>query len=153
MKKGCLSLVAFLGLITLNQGVVLAAQPTTRYDVVRASVDRIAQTAQAGTFVTAEKQTEGGYRIITAGGKRFVELDSSFKTSTDGPDLFVVLHRDSATPASFKEGSYLALGKLQKYTGTQRYMIPDGVNLKEYKSVAIWCKMFNATFGYAPLKG
>jgi hypothetical protein len=43
------------------------------------------------------------------------------------------------------------LGKLQKYKGMQRYPIPVGINLANYKSVVIWCQMANATFGYASL--
>jgi hypothetical protein len=48
--------------------------------------------------------------------------------------------------------SYVNLGKLQKFNGEQRYPIPAAINLSNFKSVAIWCRMANATFGYAPLR-
>jgi hypothetical protein len=49
-------------------------------------------------------------------------------------------------------GSYVNLGKLKSYTGAQRYPIPDAIDVSQVKSVVIWCRMANATFGYAPLK-
>lgn len=43
------------------------------------------------------------------------------------------------------------LGKLQSYKGAQKYRIPPMVNIEQVKSVVIWCRMANATFGYAPV--
>lgn len=36
-------------------------------------------------------------------------------------------------------------------SGAQRYALADNVNLADFRSVAVWCRKFNATFGYAPL--
>jgi Electron transfer DM13 len=44
------------------------------------------------------------------------------------------------------------LAPLTNFTGAQRYPIPDDLNLAEFKSAAIWCRQFNATFGAAALK-
>ncbi|HAA31247.1 MAG TPA: hypothetical protein DCE56_30415 [Cyanobacteria bacterium UBA8553] len=54
-------------------------------------------------------------------------LDKSFQTS-DAPDLFVVLHR-SEKPESYEWGEYLNLGRLRRLSGTQRYAIPNTINL------------------------
>jgi hypothetical protein len=43
------------------------------------------------------------------------------------------------------------LGSLREFSGAQRYPIPDAINIADYSSVVIWCRMANATFGYAPL--
>ncbi|HYX14670.1 MAG TPA: DM13 domain-containing protein, partial [Nostoc sp.] len=40
---------------------------------------------------------------------------------------------------------------LKKYSGAQTYSIPQSINLADYKSAAIWCRKFNATFGAANL--
>jgi hypothetical protein len=151
-----LSKVAVLSaaIVLVGGGSIVAAkQPSTRIEYQKGLTEVAAQTvAGSGTFVQAEKPTQGNLRIVTVNGTRFLELDSSFKTSSDGPDLHVILYRDKATPAKVQEGDYIVLGRLQKFDGAQRYSIPSGVNLADYGSVAIWCRMFNATFGYAPLK-
>ncbi|NEQ63853.1 MAG: DM13 domain-containing protein, partial [Moorea sp. SIO4A1] len=46
---------------------------------------------------------------------------------------------------------YVTLARLQKFSGAQRYAIPDDLNLDEFGSVAVWCRRFNITFGYASL--
>jgi len=112
----------------------------------------LAQTpTQPGTFQAAEHPTKGMVRLVTENGKRYLELDEAFKTD-NGPDLFVILHRSEKPPTyGIKEKDYVSISRLQKVSGTQRYAIPAGVNLADFGSVAIWCRQFNATFGFAPL--
>ncbi|MGG6263673.1 DM13 domain-containing protein [Leptolyngbya sp. AN03gr2] len=43
--------------------------------------------------------------------------------------------------------------QFKQFNGAQTYEIPADVNLNDYKSAAIWCRRFNATFGAATLKG
>ncbi len=141
--------------------------------VVKASVPvsstqmkSLAQSAQShestaiksGTFVSGEHTTQGTVRITTKDGKSFLKLEQTFKTSRSGPDLVVILHRSnnvigSTKPPSYplKKGDYIILAPLQKYSGTQTYSIPNNIKLAEYKSAAIWCRQFNATFGAANL--
>lgn len=107
---------------------------------------------KSGTFVAAEKPTTGTARIISENGQRYLVLDSAFSTSDQGPDLHVLLDPASQPPKTYQNLSrYVNLGKLQKYSGEQRYPIPAGINLSNFKSVVIWCRMANATFGYASL--
>lgn len=113
---------------------------------------------KSGIFVSGEHTTQGKVRITSKDGKSFLELDKSFKTSESGPDLVVILHRsdnviNSTKPPSYslKKGDYIILAPLQKYSGSQTYSIPQNINLADYKSAAIWCRKFNATFGAAKL--
>jgi hypothetical protein len=115
-------------------------------------------TIGSGTFVSGEHQTQGKVRIVTKGNKSFIQLDRSFKTSNMGPDLVVILHRSSdvlstskAPSYSLKAGDYIVISRLQKFSGSQSYLIPSRVDLAKYKSVVIWCRKFNATFGAASL--
>lgn len=117
-----------------------------------------AATLKSGTFVRGEQPTRGGAKIFTKNGRSFLELDSAFKTSSQGPDLVVVLHRSGnvlgttqAPNYALKGGDYVVLSRLKKYSGAQSYAIPANINLANYRSVAIWCRKFNATFGVAPL--
>jgi Electron transfer DM13 len=108
--------------------------------------------AAKGKFVKAEHPTQGMAKLVSSNGASFIEFDSAFKTET-GPDLHVILYRTTQPPiGGLKEADYVNLGKLQKISGTQRYMIPKSANLANYSSVAVWCQKFNATFGYAALK-
>ncbi|MFS0517043.1 DM13 domain-containing protein [Nostoc sp. UIC 10607] len=113
---------------------------------------------KSGTFISGEHTTQGTVSITTKDGKSFLELEQSFKTSESGPDLVVTLHRSdnvigSTKPPSYplKNGDYIILAPLKKYSGAQTYSIPSNINLADYKSVAIWCRKFNATFGAANL--
>lgn len=98
-------------------------------------------------------------RITNKNGKSVLNLEQSFKTSEMGPDLVVILHRSenvigSTKPPSYplKKGDYIVLAPLKKFSGAQTYTIPNNIKLANYKSVVIWCRKFNATFGAATLK-
>ncbi|MEH2206539.1 MAG: DM13 domain-containing protein [Nostoc sp.] len=113
---------------------------------------------KSGTFVSGEQKTQGKVSITTKDGKSFLELDDSFKTSESGPDLVIILHRsdnviNSTKPPSYslKSEDYFIIAPLKKYSGAQTYSIPQNINLAYYKSIAIWCCKFNATFGAASL--
>jgi hypothetical protein len=106
----------------------------------------------SGTFVAGEAPTTGIARIVTEDGHRYLELDTAFSTSNMGPDLHVLLEATETPPQSYVNlGSAVNLGSLQNFSGAQRYPIPDTIDLAEFNSVVIWCRMANATFGYAPL--
>ncbi|PSB15693.1 electron transfer flavoprotein [Phormidesmis priestleyi ULC007] len=119
---------------------------------------RAATIVRAGTLKAGEHDTQGMVQIVTQAGHTFLKLDQSFKTSNQGPDLVVILHRSpnilgSAKPPSYslKAGDYVVLAPLQKFSGGQQYAIPDSINVANYQSAAIWCRKFNATFGAAKL--
>jgi hypothetical protein len=119
---------------------------------------QLAATIKSGQFVRAEQATRGGASIVTKNGRSFLRLDSAFKTSSQGPDLVVILHRSrnvlgttQAPNYALKGGDYIVLSRLKKYSGAQSYAIPANINLANYRSAAIWCRKFNATFGVATL--
>lgn len=145
-----LAIVSTLTLLTLGcASEVKSNQPDTKTTPTTVAVT--ADTAQSGTFKAAEHPTKGTVRVVNEQGKQYLEFDKSFKTDS-GPDLFVILHRSATVPVSgVKEQDYVSLARLQKTSGAQRYLVPNNVKLADFKSVAIWCRKFNATFGYAPL--
>ena len=105
-----------------------------------------------GTFKSAEHPTQGAMKVVTENGKNYLEFDENFKTDS-GPDLFVILHRNDTLPITgIKEKDYVSIAALKNTSGIQRYEIPENVNLADFKSVAVWCRQFNATFGYAPFQ-
>ncbi|MGB3532668.1 MAG: DM13 domain-containing protein [Microcoleaceae cyanobacterium] len=106
----------------------------------------------SGSFVTVEQDhpTEGTAQIITENGKRYLEFDQAF-TTAQGPDVLIIMHRDSTIPVNVEEADYITLAPLTSFDGAQRYEIPENVNPSDFKSVGIWCREFNVTFGYASL--
>lgn len=148
--------------VSTNQNTSNAATPiaTTQEKNSTQSVNSSdATNIKSGNFVSGEHTTTGTVHLITKDGKSFIELEKSFKTSESGPDLVVILHRSdnvikSTKPPyySLKKGDYIVIAPLQKYNGTQKYPLPEDINLADYQSVAIWCRKFNATFGAATLR-
>lgn len=113
---------------------------------------------RSGSFISGEHTTNGKASIIQENGNYFIELDQTFKTSENGPDLFVVLHRSPnilnvSKPPDYAiaEGDYALIAPLKSFNGKQRYAIPKDIQIDNYQSIAVWCRKFNATFGFAPL--
>lgn len=106
---------------------------------------------RSGKFVKAEHPTQGIVMLVNEGGKSYLAFDQTFKTDS-GPDLYVILYRTGQPPITgIKEKDYVRVAKLQKVSGAQRYALPQSVKPGNFSSVAIWCRKFNATFGYASL--
>lgn len=152
MKRLSLSLIVTLIVGIGTSGSVLAATEYQASSSTSNSSQLIAKATNTigGQFVAVEHPTQGQVQIIEEDGAKYLEFDQNFQ-SDRGPDLKVILHQANAVELKVKEGEYQSLGALQSFNGTQRYLIPEDVDLTQYQSVAIWCEEFNATFGYAPL--
>jgi hypothetical protein len=108
-----------------------------------------------GTFHGQVHSTSGRAAIYQAAdGKRILRL-TNFKTS-NGPDVHVVLAAaaDAKDDDNFLKNKVerVELGKLKGNEGDQNYAIPAGTDLSRFRTVAIYCERFNATFGAAPLE-
>ncbi|MEM7592180.1 MAG: DM13 domain-containing protein [Cyanobacteria bacterium P01_A01_bin.83] len=107
-----------------------------------------------GTFEAAEAPTSGKAKIITEDGVHYLLISSSFSTTDQAPDLQILLDTVNQPPQKYEEsesGRYVNLGGIQNTMGEQRYPIPNSIELSELKSVVVWCRMANATIGFAPL--
>lgn len=117
----------------------------------------VAQNAvMSGEFVAAEAPTTGTAKIVEENGQQYLEIDSAFSTNDQAPDLQILLDTVAEAPATYGDAEstrYLNLGGIQSVTGEQRYPIPDFVDPSQFASVVVWCRMANATMGYAPLSG
>jgi hypothetical protein len=156
MKFSIVSVMA--SMVSIAVATTTTADPAPTPQSVASSVNLVAQsqptTAFSGTFVAAEAPTTGKAQIIETDGQRYLVLDSAFSTTDQAPDLQVILETSDVPPSSYSDfGTFVNLGGLQNVKGEQRYPIPDAINLSQFKSVAIWCRMANATMGYATLGG
>ncbi|MEO1373489.1 MAG: DM13 domain-containing protein [Cyanobacteria bacterium J06635_10] len=146
---GIASIVLFgsVGQLAINAQPAQAQRARQGVTIAAKSKSLIA----SGNFVKAEKATSGKAKIVTINGKRYLEFNKAFKTG-NGPDVKIILHKNSTIPLNVREGNYITLARIKSFNGAQRYEIPNNLNLANYKSVGIWCEEFNATFGYASLR-
>lgn len=129
-----------------------ASNPIQRQPVaITTSPDTSPTSSNAGSFRDVDHPTRGRVIITRDKGQRYIEFDDEFRTD-NGPDLYVILHRDSPVGRNIKQQDYVSIARLRQTRGSQRYQLPDNLQLSDYKSVAIWCRLFNVTFGYAPLQ-
>ena len=64
---------------------------------------------------------------------------------TEAPDGRVILAK------GFDELTGVRLGKLQGFTGSHQYPIPEDTDLKGFDTVLIWCDQFNVPIGKVEL--
>jgi hypothetical protein len=141
--------------LTISTTIYASPQPQQNLNGVPQVIAQ-ATALVSGTFVAAEAPTTGMAQIVEEGGHKYLQIDSAFSTNDQAPDLQVLLDTVEQPPAKYQgveSNRYINLGGLQSVTGQQRYPIPDSVDVSQFKSVAIWCRMANATMGYAPLTG
>jgi Electron transfer DM13 len=155
MKFNSVAVLSIVALLSLSAAKVAFSQelPQETMQQKQPSMVKIiaAAPSHTGNFQAGEHPTQGMVKIVTENGRRYLEFDKSFKTDM-GPDLQVILYRNGKTPVSgLKKENYVRIAALQKTNGTQRYAIPGNVKLADFKSVAVWCRKFNATFGFATL--
>jgi hypothetical protein len=84
--------------------------------------------------------------------EKAVFLESDFEVGP-GPAYHVYLVPKPSIRASSDLGDamYVDLGGLRSFKGSQRYPIPEGVNLADYPSLIIWCERFSVLISPADL--
>ena len=114
--------------------------------------DRAALVA-TGTFIHANPSDPIHYgkgRVSVY--RRAVFLEPDFEVGP-GPafHVYLVPKANVRTEADVKETMFVDLGGLRAFKGSQRYPIPDGVDLSKYQSVVIWCQHFSVLISPADL--
>ncbi len=150
------TLIGALALAMLGGSAVpLQAQSMMKEDKMMAPAGAMAKQS----FRMAEAPVSGSFQIKKEAGKQVLVLSSDFKTNDMAPDLKVIFSPSAKPLAStkapgypLKPGSYTILASLKSASGAQSYVIPASIDLSKQGSVLIWCKKFNATMAWAPLK-
>ena len=110
--------------------------------------------ARAGEFRDADGAHRGSglakvLNLDTGGALlRFTDFEV-----TNGPDLevWLVENPDPNKSADVIASKWVSLGPLKGNKGDQTYVIPDGTDITEWGSVAIWCEQFGVLFSVATL--
>ena len=84
--------------------------------------------------------------------ERTVFLETDFEVGP-GPayHVYLVPAASIRNASAVKNAMFIDLGGLRAFKGSQRYVIPAGVNLKDYPSVVIWCEYFGVLISPADL--
>ncbi|MDH3703772.1 MAG: DM13 domain-containing protein [Alphaproteobacteria bacterium] len=114
--------------------------------------ERAVRVAQ-GSFIHANPSDPVHYgKGKVAVYKDLVHLDMDFEVGP-GPKFHVYLvPKEKVRQSSdVKETMFVDLGRLRSFKGSQKYRIPEGLNLKDYASVVIWCEQFGVLISPADL--
>ena len=106
-----------------------------------------------GTFIHANPSDPVHWgRGKVSAYDRTIFLESDFEVGP-GPKFHVYLVPKASVrrEADVKDAMYVDLGRLRAFKGSQRYPIPDGVDVKKYESVVIWCERFGVLITPADL--
>ena len=111
-----------------------------------------AKTLYSGQWTKKTNKIAGNWSIVEKGGKRYVVLDSKFKTS-NAPDLKIILSptaiKDLKSKNAMQKAKIVSLLKSNK--GAQTFEIPKGIDLTKFKSVAIHCEKYTKLWGGSAL--
>jgi hypothetical protein len=123
--------------------------PTANEQLADAERSKLA----SGTFIHANPSDPVHYgkgRVSVYEHTVFLEPD--FEVGP-GPAFHVYLVPKASIRSSsdLKDAMFIDLGGLRAFKGSQRYAIPGGINLKDYRSVIIWCERFGVLISPADL--
>lgn len=106
-----------------------------------------------GTFIHANPSDpihygSGSVKVY----EKTVFLEDDFEVGP-GPKFHVYLvpKEKVRTEADVTGSMFVDLGRLKSFKGSQKYAIPDGIDLKKYPSVVIWCEQFGVLISPADL--
>ena len=107
-----------------------------------------------GTFIHANPSDpvhygSGGVTVY----ENTVFLEGDFKVGP-GPKyhVYLVPKAEVRSNSDVPNTMFIDLGRLRAFEGSQRYPIPQGIDLKKYQSVVIWCEQFGVLISPADLK-
>ena len=105
--------------------------------------------AAQGTFQDADSfhKGSGTAMIFEQGTNRILRFEDF--SSTNGPDLHVLLVENIEAKNHSELGNYIDLGSLKGNIGSQNYEIPEDVDLSQYSGVMIYCMPFHVVFSTA----
>jgi hypothetical protein len=137
-----------------SQSGVTSAPAVSAAPAQGASAPAVAVPVANGTFIHANKSDPvhwGKGKVSVY--QRAVFLEPDFEVGP-GPayHVYLVPKPSIRSSSDMKDVMYVDLGRLRSFKGSQRYQIPDGVNLKDYPSVIIWCERFSVLISPADLK-
>lgn len=101
-----------------------------------------------GSFTSIAHPTSGTAVLVRLpDGSHLVRLENL--ETDNGPDVRVAVSSASAGSGDYSNLERLA--PLKGNVGDQNYTLPADVDVRELRSVVLWCERFSVAFGDAPL--
>ena len=116
--------------------------------VTLVAAENTANILSSGAFVKKEKSIKGDWEVREENGRLILSFSDNFKARS-GPDLKVFLSPtsiDTVSGDTATQGAVL-LGELKKQRGKQEYLLPEGLELKDFQSVLVHCKQYSVLWG------
>lgn len=118
----------------------------------KAMAEEAMMTLHGSLVGLGDGQHEGSGDVEISGKPGAYTLKFTNFTSSEGPDLHVILSKN-ADPITEKVGAdWLDLGELQATSGDQEYTLPADADLSAYKSVVVYCVTYDFVFSAATLQ-
>lgn len=147
IAAGAVAGILFLVYRNVSEKVVVVPQNTTT--ITQDMITAMPKTVR-GSFGEVDAVHKGrGEAVIYATSSGPVLRLENFSV-TPGPDLVVYLSKEKSFSTTRDLGSYVSLGKLQKFKGEQVYSLP--ADYVDYATVIIWCRAFSVLFSFATLQ-
>ena len=154
-----LAIFLFGGVLGVGAGVALGFllfpfffPPPPAMDVLSESEQT--RTLATGNFIHADPSDplhhgKGGVTVY----ERTVFLERDFEVGP-GPKYHVYLvPKAEVRESADVEGSmFVDLGRLRAFKGSQKYLLPAGIDIADYRSLVIWCEHFGVLISPADLK-
>lgn len=112
------------------------------------SMDSVNISSTPYSFTKKRYSISGSAQIVETADETRLVFDEAFKTR-GGPDLKVYLSKKSLSDldnGAVVDNS-IKISVLRSKKGAQTYIIPDDIDLSDYKSVLIHCEAFEVLWG------
>lgn len=103
-----------------------------------------------GNFYSVAHEGSGIAKLLSVDGSNILRLENL--DVLNGPDLRVVLSKNTGIRTSADLGDYIELDTLKGNKGNQNYEIDSSIDIGEYKSAVVYCKAFHVVFNVAELQ-
>lgn len=155
-RKNTTVLISALGLMVSSFAIaqtssietVQAVSPPT----IEAPAAQMDKTVASGVWTKKKFKSRGTWTVETKGGVTTVSLDEDFKTK-NAPDLKILLSPLTVEEINSKNAinDSVLVSLLDSNKGAQSYVIPEGVDLSQYKSIVIHCELYTKLWSAAAL--
>ena len=102
------------------------------------------QVIRTGTY--ANKGSSGTAKLKIENNILKLETSADFRAPTSPPDLRMYLSNNSNNV-----NGGLELVTLNQRSGAQKWNVPTGVQISQYRYAVIWCKQYGVYYGSADL--
>lgn len=108
---------------------------------------------KGNTWVKKNYSVSGSWSVKVENGRSYLVLQSDFATKK-GPDLKLFLTEKTASSIGKNEAVEkhgIFLGDLKSNKGKQKFLLPSGISMADFKSLVIHCEEYTKVWGAAPL--